>query len=68
MLNVKSITTLLKVAYNPAYNNVSKFVTDKITFNFPIYKILQLRDEEMFSRFLKKPESPVKTTFSTSQL
>lgn len=37
-------------------------------FNFPIYNILQLRDEEMFSRFSKKPESPVKTTFSTSQL
>lgn len=28
---------------------------------------MELRDEEMFSRFLKKPESPVKTTFSTSQ-
>ena len=37
-------------------------------FHFPIYKILQLRDEEMFSRFLKKPGSPVRTTFSASQL
>ena len=27
MLDVKSITTLLKVAYDPAYNNMGKFLT-----------------------------------------